>query len=126
MGVILESVYDHEAGVALAGARRDAARGATFGSAVVWLRRNGFYVLDIGGGPIGFRGGGNTQLKTITGLKRLGTRGPLIGDKWIELEYQFTEEGKFRGIVLDRWAAPPPRFIRAAVNRENSTRPAPR
>ncbi|HZL35975.1 MAG TPA: hypothetical protein VFC78_11735 [Tepidisphaeraceae bacterium] len=117
---VREFRYEMIADAALTDANRSALASLTFADAVCWLRLHEFFVVDIGGGPLGFRGVPPQQLTIVKGIKRLGTGAMMLGDRWIEVEYQFTSDGKFQRIVLDKWAAPSPRVISAERRRRGA------
>lgn len=99
--------YSREAGALLKQARREAWPAMTYEDAARWLERNGFRVLTTEATFVGYRGvPGQEQLRIVSGVKRLGIGSLLIGDRWAEIEFRFTEAGRYADVTVDSNASP--------------------
>lgn len=112
VGAYFELGYRRAAGSLMASARHDSTGHFDCADANRWLHVHGFGVRDAGGGFVGSRGEGSSQLNVVVGFKKTRLLNWWLGVRWIEMEFQFSRDCKLIRIVQDRWYEPPPSFLR--------------
>lgn len=104
-------------------ARKFASATTTYDTARQWLHAKGFHVITTPSGN--FVSEVTTDANTnhpqkhhaVAGRKRLGTG--IFGDRWISIDFCFTEDGTFSHVALEPRASMPPRWSIATTASSN-------
>jgi hypothetical protein len=116
---------ERQAAALVSQARRDVNPSFTYLDARQWLERHGFFVFGTSGnGPSGSEtvtvGADAGEYSIVTGFQ-VAAGGPLSGERWIEMDFRFTTDDKFKDIEMDAHHRPSPLQRRARAAARNST-----